>query len=172
MFPNIYSLVTSQLINSTLSESLIIYLNLSWNILHTTYILQLQQPVHRLKMEILMSQCTDEKTQTTINTTLQQLLFASYLKILMHAICRLQREQPVCRFKAKTLISLRANEATQTNIFSNWQQECFDIKDNLYNQFFIITSTEFWTFRTFHPSLHESVAKRSGQISQNRSHVT
>ena len=46
------------------------FLNLSWNILHTIYILQLQQPVHRLKMEILMSQCTNETTQTTINTTL------------------------------------------------------------------------------------------------------
>ena len=81
---------------------------------------------------------------------ISELLFESYLKTFMHAICRLQREQPVCRFKVKTLISLRANEATQTTIFSNWQQECFDIKDNLYNQFFIITSTEFWTFRTFH----------------------
>ena len=46
------------------------FLNLSWNILHTIYILQLQQPVLRLKMEILMSQCTNERTQTTINTTL------------------------------------------------------------------------------------------------------
>ena len=76
----------------------------------------------------------------------------------MHTICRLQREQPVCRFKAKTLISLRINETTQTTIFFDWQQECLDIKDNLHNQFFITASTEFWTFRTFHPSLHESVA--------------
>ena len=35
-----------------------------------SYILQLQQPVHRLKIEILMSQCTNERAQTTINTTL------------------------------------------------------------------------------------------------------
>ena len=34
------------------------------------YILRLQQPVHRLKMEILMSQCTTETTQTTMDTTL------------------------------------------------------------------------------------------------------
>ena len=46
------------------------FLNLSQNILNTIYILQLQQPVHRLKMDILMSQCTNETTQTTINTTL------------------------------------------------------------------------------------------------------
>ena len=77
---------------------------------------------------------------------------------MTHTICRLQREQPVCRFKAKTLISLRTNQTTQAAIFFNWQQECFDIKDNLYNQFFITTSTGFWTFCTFHPSLHEFVA--------------
>ena len=46
------------------------FLNLSQNILNTVYILQLQQPVHRLKMDILMSQCTNETTHTTINTTL------------------------------------------------------------------------------------------------------
>ena len=46
------------------------FLNLSQNILNTIYILQLQQPVHRLKMDILMSQCTNETTHTTINTTL------------------------------------------------------------------------------------------------------
>ena len=32
------------------------------------------------------------------------------------------------------------------NYFFDWQQECFDIKDNLYNQFFIITSTDACTF--------------------------
>ena len=86
--------------------------NLSWNILHTIYILQLQQPGHRLKMEILMSQYTNETTQRW------QLLFESYLKTFTHAICRLQREQPLCRFKAKPLISLRINETTQTTTFS------------------------------------------------------
>ena len=47
-----------------------------------------------------------------------QLLFASYLKTIMHTICRLQHEQPVCKFKAKTLISLRTNETTHTTIVS------------------------------------------------------
>ena len=77
---------------------------------------------------------------------------------MTHTICTLQRAQPVCRFKAKTLVSLHTNQTTQATIFFDWQQECFDIKDSLYNQFFIITSTDFWTFCTFHPSLHESVA--------------
>ena len=54
------------------------------------------------------------------------------------------------------------------NLFIDWQQECFDIKDNLYNQFFIITSTDSWTFHTFHPSLHESVAT---QCEQNKGSV-
>ena len=39
------------------------------NIIHSIYILQLQQPVHRLKMEISVSQCTNETSQTTMNTT-------------------------------------------------------------------------------------------------------
>ena len=46
------------------------FLNLSWNIVHIIYILQLQQPVHRLKIGILISQCANETTQATINTTL------------------------------------------------------------------------------------------------------
>ena len=46
------------------------FLNLSQNILNTIYILQLQQPVHRLKMDILLAQCTNETTEATINTTL------------------------------------------------------------------------------------------------------
>ena len=50
------------------------------------------------------------------------------------------------------------------NHFFDWQQERFDIKDNPYNQFFIITSTDYWTFRTFHPSLHESVAVKTGVL--------
>ena len=61
-------------------------------------------------MEILMSQYTNERTQTTISTMLTT--------AFMHTICKLQREQPVCRFKAKTLISLRRNETTQTTVFS------------------------------------------------------
>ena len=122
------------------------FLNLSWNIL------QLQQPVHRLKIENLMSQCTNERTQTTIKQP-WKLLFESYLQTFMHRICRLQHEQPVCRFKAKTLISSLRKQP----VF--WlRTKCFDIKGNLYNQFFIITSTDFWTFSTFHPSLHDSIA--------------
>ena len=74
--------------------------------IHTIYILQLQQPVHRLKMEVLMSHCTIETTQTTMNTTL-----------IMHTICKLQREQPVYRFKEKTVISLYTNEKTRKTIF-------------------------------------------------------
>ena len=38
--------------------------------IHTIYILQLRQPVRRLKMEALMSQCTNKTTQTTMDTTL------------------------------------------------------------------------------------------------------
>ena len=37
--------------------------------IHTIYILQFQQPVHRLKMDILMSQYINETTQTTMDTT-------------------------------------------------------------------------------------------------------
>ena len=74
--------------------------------IHTIYILQLQQPVHRLKMEVLMSHCTTETTQTTMNTTL-----------IMHTICKLQREQPVYRFKEKTVVSLYTNEKTRKTIF-------------------------------------------------------
>ena len=38
--------------------------------IHTIYILQHEQPVHRITMEILMSQCINETTQTTMDTTL------------------------------------------------------------------------------------------------------
>ena len=84
--------------------------------IYTIYILQLQQPVHRLKMETLISQCTYETTQTTMVTTLTT-AFWILAKTFMHTVCRLQREQLVYRFKAKTLISLCTNEATQTTIF-------------------------------------------------------
>ena len=57
-------------------------------------------------MEVLMSHCTTETTQTTMNTTL-----------IMHTICKLQREQPVYRFKGKTVISLYTNEKTRKTIF-------------------------------------------------------
>ena len=57
-------------------------------------------------MEVLMSHCTTETTQTTMNTTL-----------IMHTICKLQREQPVYRFKEKTVISLYTNEKTRKTIF-------------------------------------------------------
>ena len=86
--------------------------------IHTIYILQLQQPVHELKMEILMSQCTAETTQTTMDTTLTTTFWIFLVKTFMHTICELQREQPVYSFKAKTLISLCRNETTQTTIFS------------------------------------------------------
>ena len=43
---------------------------LAETLIYTIYILQLQQPVCRLKMEILMSQCIDETTQTTMDTML------------------------------------------------------------------------------------------------------
>ena len=64
-----------------------------------------------------MSQCTNETTQTTMDTTLTT-TFGILAKTLMHTIYNLQREQPVYRFKAKTLISLCRNETTQTTIFS------------------------------------------------------
>ena len=64
----------------------------------------------------------------------------------MHTICKLQREQPIYRFKAKTLISLCTNETTEITIFFDRQQECFDIKESLYNQFFIIISTDSCAF--------------------------
>ena len=48
------------------------FLNLSWNI-HIIYILQHQQPVHRLKIENLMSLGTNETTQKTMNTRLKAL---------------------------------------------------------------------------------------------------
>ena len=119
------------------------FFNLSWNILHTIYILQLQQPVHRLKIEILVYKWNSSDNH---EHSADNLLSESYLKTFIHTICRLQREQPVCRFKAKTLTSQRKNETTQTTLFSLVHKKCFDIKDNLYNQFFIITSTNSWTF--------------------------
>ena len=86
--------------------------------IRTIYIVQLQlhQPVHKLKMGILRSQCTNETTQTTVDTTLTT-NFWILAKIFMHTIWKLQREQPVYRFKAKTLMSLCTNETTQTTIF-------------------------------------------------------
>ena len=68
-------------------------------------------------MEILISQCTYETTQTTMDITLKT-AFWVLAKTFMHTVCRLQREQLVYRFKTKTLISLCTNEATQTTIFS------------------------------------------------------
>ena len=113
--------------------------------IHTIYILQQQQPVHRLRMENLMSQCTKKTTQTTMDTT-PTATFAILAKTLMHTIYNLQGEQPVYRFKEKTLISRSTNETTQTTIFFEWQQECFDSecqgKGNPYNHFFMITSTD------------------------------
>ena len=92
--------------------------------IHTIYILQHQQPVHRLKIENLMSRYTNETTQKTMDTTLTT-TFGILAKTLMHTIYNLQREQPVYRFKAKTLIFLSTNKATQAIIFFDWQQKCF-----------------------------------------------
>ena len=98
------------------------FLNLSWNILHTIYILQLQQPVHRLKMDILMSQCTNETTQTTMDTT-PTTTFWILAKTYMHTICKLQREKPVYRFKAKC-----TNETTQATFFSIGNKNVLTLK--------------------------------------------
>ena len=59
--------------------------------MHTIYILQHQQPVHRLKMENLMSRWTNETTQTTMGTTLTT-TFWILAKTFMHTIYNLQRE--------------------------------------------------------------------------------
>ena len=58
------------------------------------YILQHQQRVHRLKFENLMSRCTAETTQTTMDTTLTT-TFGILSKTLMRSIYNLQHEQPV-----------------------------------------------------------------------------
>ena len=67
-------------------------------------------------MENLMSRCTNETTQTTMNTALTT-TFRILSKTLMHTIYNLQREQPIYRIKTKTWISLSTNETTQTTIF-------------------------------------------------------
>ena len=85
--------------------------------IHTIYILQSEQPVHRLKIKPLISRCSNETTQTTIDTTLTT-TFWILAKTLMHTIYNLQCQQPVHRFKTKTVISLCTNETTQTTIFS------------------------------------------------------
>ena len=56
---------------------------------HTIYILQHQQPVHRLKMENLMSWCTNETTQATMDTTLTT-TFGMLAKTLIHTCINLQ----------------------------------------------------------------------------------
>ena len=58
------------------------------------YILQHQQRVHRLKLENLMSRCTAETTQTTMDTTLTT-TFGILSKTLMRTIYNLQHQQPV-----------------------------------------------------------------------------
>ena len=67
-------------------------------------------------MENLMSWCTNETTQTTMDTTLTTTF--GILAKTMHTICNLQREQRVYRFMVETLISMSINETTQTTIFS------------------------------------------------------
>ena len=85
--------------------------------IHIIYILQLQRPVHRLNMEISMSQRTNETIQTIMDTMLTT-TFWILAKTFMHTICRQQREQPAYRFKAKTLISPCTNETAQTTMLS------------------------------------------------------
>ena len=67
-------------------------------------------------MENLMSWCTNETTQTTMDTTLTTTF--GILAKTMHTIYNLQREQRVYRFMLETLISMSINETTQTTIFS------------------------------------------------------
>ena len=93
----------------------------------TIYILQFLQAVHRLIMKMLMSQRTNETTQTTVDTTLTA-TFWILAKTFMHTIWSLQREEPVYRFKAKTLTSLYTNETTQTTIFSIDQNNILTLK--------------------------------------------
>ena len=101
--------------NTTLTTAFWI---LAETFIHTIYTLQLQQPVHRLKIEILMSLCTNETTQTAMDTTVTATFWIFLAKTFMHTICKLQCGQPVYRFKAKTLVSLCTNETPQTTIFS------------------------------------------------------
>ena len=88
-----------------------------------------------------MKQIKQPWTHTMLTTT-----FWILVKTFIHKICNLQREQPVYRFKAKTLHKWNSSN----NHFFDWQQECFDFKDNLYNQFFIfqffVNVTVSWTF--------------------------
>ena len=70
--------------------------------IYIIYILQLQQPFNRLKMEILMPQCKTETTQTTIDKTLTTTF--SCLRSVDYNV-----NKTVYRYKAKTLISLRRN---------------------------------------------------------------
>ena len=67
-------------------------------------------------MENLMLWCTNETTQTTMDTTLTTTF--GILAKTMHTIYNLQREQRVYRFMVETLISMSINETTQTTIFS------------------------------------------------------
>ena len=67
-------------------------------------------------MENLMSWCTNETAQTTMDTTLTTTF--GILAKTMHTIYNLQREQRVYRFMVETLISMSINETTQTTIFS------------------------------------------------------
>ena len=110
--------------------------------IHTIYILQPQQPFHRLKMENFMWWCTNESTQTTMDTMLTT-TFWIFDKTFMHKIYNLQREQPVYRCKAKTLISLFTNETTQKTIFS------IDSKN-----FLTLKTTHTASLSWFHQQIH------------------
>ena len=56
----------------------------------------------------------------------------------------LQRQQLIWFHCAKVLISL-CNWNNSNNNFSYWQQDWFDLKDNPYNLFFVIISTDLCT---------------------------
>ena len=79
-------------------------------------------------MEILMPQCANETTQTTISATLTTSFLIFSKNIHAYDVYRLQHEQPVCRFNSKALISLRTNETTQRTIFSTDRKNALTLK--------------------------------------------
>ena len=111
---------------------------LAKSFIHTIYILQRQQPVHRWK-KTFVSLCTNETIEANMDTTLT-ITFWILVKTLSHTTCHLQRQQPVNRSKKKLRFNFVQIKHSNKHFF-NWQQECFGIKDNPYNRFLITTST-------------------------------
>ena len=72
---------------------------LAKSFIHTIYILQRQQPVHRWK-KTFVSLCTNETIEANMDTTLT-ITFWILVKTLSHTTCHLQRQQPVNRSKKK-----------------------------------------------------------------------